>query len=115
MSEATVRVKGLVKRYGTSTAVKEINLQIEKGEVFGLLGPNGAGKTTTLECMGTPTPLVQMRESGIIRAFRVNGIPGAATLAVSALSAFLHLLIVSMGAQPGKACYYLAYRQGLYG
>jgi len=51
MSEATVRVKGLVKRYGTSTAVKEINLQIEKGEVFGLLGPNGAGKTTTLECM----------------------------------------------------------------
>lgn len=46
--------------------------------------------------MGTPTPLVQMRESGIIRAFRVNGIPGAATLAVSALSAFLHLLIVSM-------------------
>ena len=51
MSELAVSVKGLVKRYGSFTAVKQINLEIRKGEVFGLLGPNGAGKTTTLECL----------------------------------------------------------------
>jgi len=38
----------LTKRYGIETAVNELDLQIEEGEVFGFLGPNGAGKTTTL-------------------------------------------------------------------
>ncbi len=51
MSEPAVKVEGLVKRYGSFTAVKKIDLEIEKGVVFGLLGPNGAGKTTTLECL----------------------------------------------------------------
>lgn len=51
MTELAVSVKGLVKRYGSFTAVKQIDLEIRKGEVFGLLGPNGAGKTTTLECL----------------------------------------------------------------
>lgn len=46
--------------------------------------------------MGTPAPLVKMRESGTLRAFRVNGIPSAAVLAVHALGAFLHLLLVSV-------------------
>jgi ABC-2 type transport system permease protein len=46
--------------------------------------------------MGTPAPLVRMRESGTLRAFRVNGIPGAAVLAVQALGAFFHLLLVSV-------------------
>lgn len=51
MSESAVSVKGLVKRYGSFAAVNGINLEINRGEVFGLLGPNGAGKTTTLECL----------------------------------------------------------------
>lgn len=51
MSEPAVRINGLLKRYGSFTAVKQISLNIQKGEVFGLLGPNGAGKTTTLECV----------------------------------------------------------------
>ena len=42
---------GLIKRYGSFTAVDNISFQVKKGEVFGLLGPNGAGKTTTLECL----------------------------------------------------------------
>lgn len=46
--------------------------------------------------MGAPTPLVEMRESGTMRAFKVNGIPPEATLAVSAVSAFIHLFIVSV-------------------
>ncbi|WP_100489321.1 ABC transporter permease [Sporolactobacillus pectinivorans] len=46
--------------------------------------------------MGTPMPLVQMRESGTLRAFKVSGIPGGAVLAVQALSACVHLFIASL-------------------
>ncbi len=46
--------------------------------------------------MGAPTPLVKMKESGTMRAFKVNGIPPASTLSVSASSAFIHLFIVSV-------------------
>jgi ABC-2 type transport system ATP-binding protein len=48
---AAVTVTGLTKRYGTTDAVRGIDLTIERGEVFGLLGPNGAGKTTTVEIL----------------------------------------------------------------
>lgn len=41
-------VAGLVKRFGSLTAVDDVTVQIEAGETFGLLGPNGAGKTTTI-------------------------------------------------------------------
>ncbi len=43
-----IRTKGLTKRYGTFTAVDQLDLTVKHGEVFGLLGPNGAGKTTTI-------------------------------------------------------------------
>lgn len=56
-----VEVKGLVKNYQsddkTIQAVKGINLNIKKGEIFSLLGPNGAGKTTTISMIsGLITP-----------------------------------------------------------
>ena len=41
-----LEVKNLNKRFGGITAVKDFDLQIEKGEIVGLIGPNGAGKTT---------------------------------------------------------------------
>ncbi len=48
---------GLVKRYGTLTAVDRLDLDVRSGECFGLLGPNGAGKTTTIEILeGLRTP-----------------------------------------------------------
>lgn len=40
----------VVKQFGEKTAVSEISLQVEEGEIYGLLGANGAGKTTTM-CM----------------------------------------------------------------
>src|SRR5687768_6290845 len=42
---------GVVKRYGTVTAVNGLDLKVLRGECFGLLGPNGAGKTTTIEIL----------------------------------------------------------------
>ena len=47
--EPVIQVQGLVKRYGSLTAVNDISFTVEAGETFGILGPNGAGKTTTLE------------------------------------------------------------------
>lgn len=43
-----IQTEGLCKRYGPIQAVQNLNLRIEKGEVYGFLGPNGAGKTTTI-------------------------------------------------------------------
>ncbi|SRR5579884_20488 len=45
---ALVETQHLTKRYGDRTAVDDLNLTLEEGEIFGLLGPNGAGKTTTI-------------------------------------------------------------------
>lgn len=49
--EPVVHAEGLHKRYGAVEALREMSLEIYKGEVFGLLGPNGAGKTTTIEIL----------------------------------------------------------------
>lgn len=46
-----VKIENLVKRYGDLLAVDHLNLEIQKGEVFGLLGPNGCGKSTTISCL----------------------------------------------------------------
>jgi ABC-2 type transport system ATP-binding protein len=46
-----IRIQNLSRRFGELTAVDRLNLDVEKGEVFGLLGPDGAGKTTTLRML----------------------------------------------------------------
>jgi beta-exotoxin I transport system ATP-binding protein len=46
-----IRVEGLVKRYGTTEAVRGIDLEVRRGEIFGFVGPNGAGKSTTIRCL----------------------------------------------------------------
>ena len=49
MAKDIIKVKNLVKKYGSLTAVNSISFDVMRGEIFGLLGENGAGKTTTLE------------------------------------------------------------------
>ena len=52
-----VLLRGVSKRYGSTTAVSELDLDVQTAEVFALLGPNGAGKTTTVEmCEGFLKP-----------------------------------------------------------
>jgi ABC-2 type transport system ATP-binding protein len=48
-----VRIRNLVKRFGSVVAVNRLNLDIYDGEIFGLLGPNGSGKSTTLLIIAT--------------------------------------------------------------
>jgi ABC-2 type transport system ATP-binding protein len=43
-----IQTEGLTKRYGARTAVADLSLRVEAGQVYGFLGPNGAGKTTTI-------------------------------------------------------------------
>ena len=52
-----VRLRGVTKRYGSTCAVSDLDLEVNRAEVFALLGPNGAGKTTTVEmCEGFVRP-----------------------------------------------------------
>jgi ABC-2 type transport system ATP-binding protein len=46
-----IAVSGLRKSYGSLEALRGIDFEVRRGEVFGLLGPNGAGKTTTVEIL----------------------------------------------------------------
>ncbi len=55
--EYVLKTQGLTKRFGRVEAVKDLDLSIKKGSVYGILGPNGSGKTTTLGMvLGVLTP-----------------------------------------------------------
>jgi ABC-2 type transport system ATP-binding protein len=49
--EKIIKVRGLVKRFGTFTANDDLNFDVYKGEIFGFLGANGAGKTTAIKIL----------------------------------------------------------------
>jgi ABC-2 type transport system ATP-binding protein len=48
-----IQIKNLVKKYGEVSAVNDISLEVQAGEIFAFLGPNGAGKTTTIKMLTT--------------------------------------------------------------
>ena len=65
MSETTIRVSNVTKRFGDFTAVEDLSFDVRAGRVFGFLGPNGAGKTTTIRMLvGITAP-----DSGSIELF----------------------------------------------
>ena len=49
--ESALSIHGLTKSYGRVQALRGVDLEVNRGEVFGFLGPNGAGKTTTIRCL----------------------------------------------------------------
>jgi ABC-type branched-subunit amino acid transport system ATPase component len=56
--------RGLTYRFGSHTAVGDVDLAVRSGEVFGLLGPNGAGKTTTIRSARTQQAAAEPVASG---------------------------------------------------
>jgi lipooligosaccharide transport system ATP-binding protein len=51
-----IQARGLVKRFGSFTAVDGIDVEVQPGEAFGFLGPNGAGKSSTMRMVGCVSP-----------------------------------------------------------
>ncbi len=72
MTEAVVVVERVQKAYASVEAVKDLSLEVQRGEIFGLLGPNGAGKTTTIRILMD----IIKPDAGIVRVF--GQAPGAA-------------------------------------
>jgi ABC-2 type transport system ATP-binding protein len=67
-AEPVIQVRGLVKRYGRFQALHGIDLEVQRGEVFGFIGPNGAGKTTLIR---TTLDLIRPSE-GQVRVFGLD-------------------------------------------
>ena len=67
-SEVAIYVRGLRKSYNGFEAVKGVDFEVRRGEVFGLLGPNGAGKTTTVEILEG----LRTRDSGEVRVLNYD-------------------------------------------
>jgi ABC-2 type transport system ATP-binding protein len=71
-----VDLSGMVKRYGSATAVDGLSLTARRGEVTAILGPNGAGKTTTIEvCEG-----YRSADAGSVRVLGLDPVRDAARL-----------------------------------
>jgi len=89
MSENVIQTQGLTVYYGKHRGILDVNLLVEKGEVFGFLGPNGAGKTTTQRVLldvirptsGKATIFgMDCREQGVKIRKRVGYLPGELAL-----------------------------------
>jgi ABC-2 type transport system ATP-binding protein len=75
-SDVPVLLRGVSKRFGSTTAVDGLDLDVQRAEVLALLGPNGAGKTTTIEmCEGFTRP-----DSGTIEVLGLDPIADNAQL-----------------------------------
>jgi ABC-2 type transport system ATP-binding protein len=82
-NEIAIEAQGLFKSYGKVQALRGVDLEVRRGELFGFLGPNGAGKTTTIRCL-----LDLIRPNG--GALRVLGFdPQANPVAVRARTGYL--------------------------
>jgi ABC-2 type transport system ATP-binding protein len=84
MDRASVLVtQALTKSYGSVPALRGVDLEVERGEIFGFLGPNGAGKTTTIRCL---LDLIRP-DGGAVRVLGLN--PQADPVAVRARVGYL--------------------------
>jgi ABC-type sugar transport system ATPase subunit len=120
---AVVRTRRLTKRYGHTTALRHLDLEVRAGEVFGLLGPNGAGKTTTLrplvDLIGPTSGQVllfdqDLRTRSVALRRRIGYLPGELALYENLTGAELLRLFASFrGQQDLTAAHRLADRFAL--
>lgn len=82
-TEPALLINGLTKSYGRVQALRGVDLEVGRGEVFGFLGPNGAGKTTTIRCL---LDLIRP-DSGTLRVLGLD--PQAEPVAVRRRVAYL--------------------------
>jgi ABC-2 type transport system ATP-binding protein len=91
-SPPAVVTRGLVKRFGTATAVDGLDLRLDRGEILALLGPNGAGKSTTISmCEGFLAP-----DAGEVRVLGLDPIADN-----DRLRARIGVMLQGGGAYPG--------------
>ena len=107
-----IKTNDLSKSYGTHEALRELNLTVRTGSVFGLIGPNGAGKTTTLRLLldiirpssGSVTVLgEEPRAGGADLRRRIGYVPGELRLdgRIKAGALLRHLAEISGSVAPG--------------
>jgi len=70
-----IEIVGLGRAFDGKAAVEDLNLTVEKGEVFGLLGPNGAGKTTTIRMLACL--IKQTSGTAFVNGLEINTISGS--------------------------------------
>ena len=70
MNDIIIDIKGITKHYDKVEALKDINLSITRGELFGIIGPDGAGKTILFHIL---TTLVEAdKETAIVNGYDVK-------------------------------------------
>ena len=74
MNDVAIRTEGLVRQFKDFTAVDQVNLEVERGEIYGFLGPNGAGKSTTVRILCTLLAPTGGRAS--VAGFDIDSQPG---------------------------------------
>jgi ABC-2 type transport system ATP-binding protein len=77
---SAISVNGLVRRFDGVTAVDHVNLEVERGEIYGFLGPNGAGKSTMVRILCTLSTPSEGR--AVVAGFDVATEPGAVRLRI---------------------------------
>jgi len=79
--DTVIRVSGFVKRYKKHEAVRGVDLEVRKGEIYGLIGPDGAGKSSLMKAMAG----VLSYEAGTVEVFgvTVDSEPAATTYSVN--------------------------------
>jgi ABC-2 type transport system ATP-binding protein len=77
---SAISVDGLVRRFDGVTAVDHVNLEVERGEIYGFLGPNGAGKSTMVRILCTLLTPTEGR--AVVAGYDVAAEPGAVRLRI---------------------------------
>jgi ABC-2 type transport system ATP-binding protein len=115
MTEPVIETKGLSVYYGKHRGIVDVNLTVEKGEVFGFLGPNGAGKTTTQRVLldvirptqGKATIFgLDCQEHGVTQRERIGYLPGELALYSNMKCSRFFEMIEYLRVENGKAGYW---------